>query len=109
MKKDRAQARADYALKAARAKRAWARRLWAKYGITPEQYQKMLDRQGGLCDICYRPPKTLRLAVDHDHKTKRVRGLLCYTCNRFRVSRNTVQTASRVLQYLESTFDGRNL
>ena len=51
------------------------------YGITTPEYEAMLEKQGGVCVICGRPPKTLRLHVDHCHKTKAVRGLLCLRCN----------------------------
>jgi hypothetical protein len=51
--------------------------LKTKFGITPEQYDEMLDLQGGVCYICRRPPGAKRLAVDHDHRTGLVRGLLC--------------------------------
>ncbi len=51
-------------------------------GVTDEQYEEMLDEQGGVCALCGQPPKTRRLHVDHDHRTKQVRGLLCYRCNR---------------------------
>ena len=57
------------------------------YGITPEEYQRMLDEQKGVCAICYMPEtrtfrgKITRLCVDHVHDdTKQVRGLLCYRC-----------------------------
>lgn len=52
------------------------------YGITPEHYDEMFERQGGRCAICEKPktPKR-RLAVDHDHKTGKVRALLCTRCN----------------------------
>ena len=89
--------------------------LWEKYGITGEQYDAMLVRQGGVCKLCGRPPKTRRLAVDHDHGTDargvkhRVRGLLCHICNKLRVGINTAETARAVLVYLESDFDGRTL
>lgn len=53
-----------------------------KYGITIAQYAAMLDMQGGVCAICGVTPKKRRLAVDHNHKTKQVRGLLCTQCNR---------------------------
>lgn len=41
------------------------------------EYQRLLTLQGGGCAICGRCPRTKRLAVDHDHATGRVRGLLC--------------------------------
>lgn len=49
------------------------------YGLTPERFQALVDSQGGRCRICHEVPK--RLCVDHDHKTGRVRGLLCVRCN----------------------------
>lgn len=52
------------------------------YGITVEQYDEMFEEQGGLCAICRKPPINYRLAVDHDHDTGAVRGLLCPPCNR---------------------------
>jgi hypothetical protein len=57
-------------------------RLKRCYGISVEQYEEMLDRQGGVCGLCGEPPRGLRLAVDHDHETGRVRGLLHNECNR---------------------------
>jgi len=84
--------------------------LKRRYGITPEQYDLMLERQGGGCAICGRLPKPgRRLAVDHDHATKRVRGLLCFQCNKYRVAKNTKQTALWVLRYLEDDFDWRTI
>lgn len=53
----------------------------ARYGVTSTDYQWMLDKQQGLCAICRRS-STKQLAVDHDHRTKKVRGLLCNSCNR---------------------------
>lgn len=59
------------------------------YKITLEDYQELFEVQGGVCAICHHSetnldPKsglTRYLAVDHDHKTGRVRGLLCRRCN----------------------------
>lgn len=51
------------------------------YGITGIEYDALLKRQGGRCAICRARPKTIRLAVDHDHKSGAVRGLLCSRCN----------------------------
>ena len=51
-------------------------------GIDDAEYERLLEAQGGHCALCPNVPKTRRLHVDHDHKTGRVRGLLCYRCNR---------------------------
>jgi hypothetical protein len=59
-----------------------ARSLQHFYGLTIDQYQRMLAGQGGVCFICRRAPKARRLDVDHCHKTGRIRGLLCHRCNR---------------------------
>ena len=53
------------------------------FGISLEDYEELLEKQGGVCAICKNKcPSGRRLAVDHDHVTKRVRGLLCCNCNR---------------------------
>lgn len=58
-----------------------------QYGLTCDQYDAMFAEQDGLCAICGQPERALergrirKLAVDHDHETGRVRGLLCYSCN----------------------------
>lgn len=56
-------------------------RLRRLYNITAAQYDELLAFQGGHCAICPRLPGKTRLAVDHDHKTGRTRGLLCWRCN----------------------------
>lgn len=61
--------------------RVWSL-LKARYGVTQEWYESQLEIQDGLCAICHKPCKTgQRLVVDHNHDTKRVRGLLCKSCN----------------------------
>jgi Autographiviridae endonuclease VII len=54
--------------------------LKTKYGMSVEDYDAMLLRQGGVCSICKRHPRQT-LIVDHCHKTRKVRGLLCHKCN----------------------------
>ncbi len=52
------------------------------FGITVEEYDRLLAEQGGGCAICGRRPRNdISLHVDHDHDTGRVRGLLCVCCN----------------------------
>jgi hypothetical protein len=60
---------------------AWKRKLENEFGLTPEDYWEMFDRQGGQCAICRCVPDWKRLAVDHDHETGEIRGLLCNQCN----------------------------
>src|SRR2546426_12269732 len=52
------------------------------YGIGVEDYEKLLASQGGVCAICKHPPMKRRLGVDHDHRDKKIRGLLCIHCNK---------------------------
>jgi Recombination endonuclease VII len=57
--------------------------LRKKYGMSIEDYDRMLAAQGGVCGICQKPSKRKNglFDVDHDHRTGRVRGLLCHGCN----------------------------
>lgn len=55
--------------------------LKKKYGITLEQYDELLKSQDGRCAICRCFPGKKHLAVDHNHETGRIRGLLCTRCN----------------------------
>jgi hypothetical protein len=69
----------------------WRRsNLKRNFNITPEDFDRMFDEQGGVCAICFEPEtdvhsatgKVQRLAVDHDKSTGIVRGLLCGRCNK---------------------------
>jgi hypothetical protein len=59
-------------------------KLRFKYGITIDEYNKMLKKQNNVCLICKRPETehNKNLAVDHNHNTGKVRGLLCCKCNK---------------------------
>ncbi len=77
------------------------RYLRRKYGITLKQYYRMLKAQDYKCAICRRPFDEKRKAnVDHNHKTGKVRGILCYRCNKFMVGRHTLITIKPVYEYL---------
>lgn len=85
-----------------------------RFGITPMQWDSMYYTQKGLCPICtkaiFKPNNKegrRAAAVDHDHSTGRVRGLVCDQCNRFKIAKNTYDTALRLVPYLSSAFDGR--
>lgn len=59
---------------------------WRHRGIemTVKRYNQILAKQHGACVICFHVPQPgqRRLAVDHDHRTGKTRGLLCMACNR---------------------------
>ncbi len=61
----------------------WRWKLKNRYGLTAEEYEAILESQGGGCAICEKTPEEAgkRLSVDHDHETGDVRGLLCQSCN----------------------------
>lgn len=53
-----------------------------RYGLSVDEYESLLQKQGGVCAICKgQCPTGWRLAVDHSHETGKVRGLLCLQCN----------------------------
>jgi hypothetical protein len=52
-----------------------------QYGITVADYDAMYARQGGKCAICDTFKEKGKLVVDHNHKTGKVRELLCHLCN----------------------------
>ena len=58
---------------------------WRTKGInfTIEQYNDLLEKQNGVCAICgvEKNKNNSSLCVDHDHKTGKIRGLLCHLCN----------------------------
>lgn len=80
------------------------------YGLSVEQFEQMRLDQNGLCAICHQEPPHGRqgLVVDHDHKTGKVRGLLCNSCNRLLGSFedgliNNAEFAQDAQRYLHQT------
>jgi len=75
--------------------------LKRKFNLTMDGYEDMLSKQYGVCAICG-GTCTKSLAVDHNHTTGKVRGLLCNSCNRglgyLKDSRHILQSA---IDYLE--------
>lgn len=65
-----------------------SRSLFIRYKITQEQYNKLYNEQNGKCSICnnvetnkHQNGNIKKLSVDHNHKTGKIRGLLCWRCN----------------------------
>lgn len=83
-----------------------ARRLkLAKYGLTLETFQDLVATQNGTCAICAEPMKLP--AVDHCHRTGRVRGLLCRKCNSgIGMFMDDPSLLQRAINYLTSSSSG---
>ena len=64
--------------------------LRIKYGITLQKYEELLHKQDNKCFICRKDQseESRRFAVDHDHKTGEIRGILCNFCNRRLIGRH---------------------
>lgn len=80
----------------------YERRHLRKYGVTVNQYNKMLEGQQGVCRICNDPPSRRHLCVDHCHETGKIRGLLCVPCNaglgNFKDNPDLLEEAKRYLE-----------
>lgn len=72
--------------------------------ITKENYFELLEKQNGLCSICFKTESIInstkvsrikRLAIDHCHETGIIRGLLCHKCN---VSLGAMDESIEILQ-----------
>ena len=87
----------------AQASRRW--KLKHRYNITTDEYAQRLKQQHGKCAICHGDcPTGKQLAVDHDHKTGAVRGLLCTRCNvALGHLGDSVELLARAIVYLSST------
>ncbi len=90
-------------------RKAWERRLHRCYNLTINQYKLLLKSQNGVCVICKqfetkigRGGKIQPLSVDHDHKTNRVRNLLCHSCNNvIGFAKDKPEILRRAADYLE--------
>lgn len=76
--------------------------LRRKYGISLAEYEELAIKQGNACAICHvQATKEKRLAVDHNHTTGEVRGLLCGPCNQaLGLLADSPSRVSKALKYL---------
>lgn len=80
-----------------------------RYGITEEEYRALYTHQSGVCAVCKRAETMVikgsvcTLAVDHDHETGTVRGLLCRKCNQaIGLFKENVEWMEIAIAYLKS-------
>lgn len=76
------------------------------YNIEPEEYDSLMEKSKNLCMICGSPPKTKSLHIDHNHKTGKVRGLLCHGCNTaIGLFKENIEVIKKAIYYLESNLE----
>lgn len=83
---------------------AYRYNLKKNYGITEADYLKILAKQNGVCKICKQNShlKSGRLALDHCHKTNKIRGLLCTKCNAaIGMLQDDINLLKAAIEYLE--------
>ena len=84
----------------------WEKKRYARYGITEEQYNTMLDNQDHSCIICKKHKDDCGkkgLNIDHCHDTGKVRGLLCGPCNTaLGLLKEDADTIERLREYAAS-------
>ncbi len=79
----------------------------ATYGLTKENYLLKINQQKNLCAICKGKQEGKILCVDHDHKTGKVRGLLCNQCNvGLGNLKDDIQVLQSAIEYLKSYSSG---
>lgn len=78
--------------------------ILGKFDLSSDDYMRLLHRQGGRCGICRNRPRTRRFAVDHDHHSGEVRGILCDKCNHEILggAKDSLETLRNAVAYLES-------
>jgi len=84
--------------------------LKKNYGVSLDQYNDMLVFQNALCAICHKPETQVHhktgfpysLAVDHCHKTNKVRELLCSNCNRtLGMVNDNIELMQKMIEYVQ--------
>lgn len=96
----------------------WRQSFTSRY-LLKEEYAAMFEQQGGVCAICKKPETAVqrkflyegeppievikRLAIDHNHLTNEIRGLLCYKCNiMLGMADDNIDTLFAAIEYLEA-------
>jgi hypothetical protein len=85
-------------------------KIWSKtlklYGLQPHELndlrKRLLIAQGFKCALCGRDMSGKVAFLDHEHHSGAIRGVLDYGCNRFKVARNSRDTALEVVRYLNN-------
>ena len=82
-----------------------------QFKLSKDEFTKLLDKQNNVCAICTKPEQIIsgrinrvpkRLAIDHNHNTGKIRGLLCHHCNVALGSfKDSIETLQAAIDYLK--------
>jgi len=76
------------------------------YGLSLEDFKKILEKQSGVCAVCESSLIEGSICVDHNHKTQKIRGLLCGNCNvgigHFKENEKYLYSAIKYIQFHKS-------
>ena len=90
-----------------RRKASWKHNIKRNYGITPEDYYDMLEKQEGKCKICSINIDDIDkhvFNIDHCHTTGKVRGLLCQQCNSgIGMFKDRIDLLVKAIRYLDDS------
>jgi len=84
------------------------RKMKNKFGMTPSDYEVMLNSQNGCCAICgkhhteFNVKNKTRLCIEHNHQTGKIRGLVCVKCNSvIGFANDNIQVLENAIEYLK--------
>jgi len=83
--------------------------ITSRRGITVQTYNEMLERIDNKCEICGNEEtrknpdgRTTRLCIDHCHKTEKIRGMLCHSCNTgIGKFKDDIELLQKAIEYLK--------
>ena len=95
----------NHANKKANPRKVWEQGIRHRYGLTLEDFNRLLQEQGDSCAVCGGPPFGCgwTFHIDHDHVTGKVRGLLCQNCNvALGAVKDNPEHLQKLIAYLET-------
>lgn len=84
--------------------KSWAGGITSTFRKSPILWRQLFDKQEGCCAICEKHQANLKqtMNVDHNHKTDRIRGLLCHNCNLLLgFAEENIKILKNAIKYLE--------
>ena len=104
------ESRKQYRKRPGHIEKQYRRKMKSVYGLDPSKYDKIFKNQNGKCALCNKRQSelTVRLNIDHDHITNKIRGLICNKCNLevgyYEIFQNNPEKSKKIKKYLYENF-----